>query len=223
MNSSKSGLQSCEIHGTKSLNSPLILCLLILLQVFTPSTKLLSIREPLRMAHQHSFKGNYNQSQNPKVPFPCTEPGAQLHFISVGKLPPILPPCSIWAQCWDWQCTERAAGWETAYGQQLYTLVIFSMSSGLTTMSFQEKVSFIEIERFLPLRSFQDAILKYKMFMWASQGALQGVELSQSLAGRTKSPLPMSANMCDTCVFMRLYRNYYLGVVYSLGNHLYHH
>lgn len=38
----------------------------LLLQFFTPSTELLSIREALGMAHPHSFKGNYNQSLSPK-------------------------------------------------------------------------------------------------------------------------------------------------------------
>lgn len=43
------------------------------------------------------------------------------------------------------------------------------------------------------------------------------MELSQSLTGRTKSPLPMSANMCDTCVFMRLYRNVLPGSSLQFG------
>lgn len=174
------------------------------------------------MAHPHSFKGNYNQSEKPKTPFSCTEPAAQLYLISVCKLSPTLQQfgLSTGTNCAQ---REQQAGSVCGRLKQLYTLVILIMSSRLTKMYFQEKVRYTEIKGFLHLRYFQDAILKYKMFTWASQGALQDGELSQILTAGQSQPCPCLLTCVIVVYLWDCTEMYYLWVVYSLENYLYHH
>lgn len=60
VNSSKSWLKSYEINGAKSLYSPLILCLLILLQFFPLNQTPIHQRTPYVIPLQ---KGTYTQLQ----------------------------------------------------------------------------------------------------------------------------------------------------------------
>jgi len=210
VNSSVSGLKTYEIHGAKSLNSPLILCLQSLLQLFPPQQHSRPSEHtwvfPLREGTYTRLQGTRRSATDVReAAFPGMGPAVQLQFTARCNLPPTLQSHVLTIH--NVEESKLGVSISRLLAADFHVIFIIRVLALQPCISKERSAVQKSKGRCADVGYFHDVILEYEMLTRALHRALWGVEISQSRASGRKPVTPLSANMCDIYVFMSLYGN----------------